>query len=455
MIRPTPRAVLAFGLGLPVSLLPAMIDARLLPLWPATLAVCALAVALDALLTLPRARLEARFDVPTTLYLGDPDPVRLVLSATAWPRTLTVDLLFEWSALFPPDAVRRVALATGGAETSLDIALAPRRRGMGRIDALWLGWSGPLGLVRRTERRALDRDVPVVPNVRAVRAAAIRLFRAQHYLTGLQAVRHLGDGSEFEQLREYVPGLDHRTMNWKHSARSRRLICTDHRAERNQQIVLALDTGHLMGEPLGGLPRLDHAINAALLLAYYSLRAGDRVGLFAFDDRARLFIEPAAGVKAFGRLQHATAALEYGPTETNFTLGLTTLSQRLKRRSLVIVVTDFVDTTTALLMAENLQRLGRRHAVVFVSLVDPQLLAQVRAPLDSGRSQAALAGDFGGAGALLAMNRAVVADDLLRERETVLRTIRRAGIMALDTPPEHLSTQLLNRYLEIKRRELI
>lgn len=438
MIAPTTRAVVAFGVGLPVALVPALVDESLWRLWPAALAVYLVAIGLDALLTLPRARLLCRMESPPTLYLGDPDPLVLVFGVQAWPRAVEVEVRPELSALFRSEGSRRVVVEAGR-ETRLELPLSPLRRGLGRVEAYWVAFSGPLGLIRRTERRALDLSIAVVPDVRAVRAAAVRLFRSEDYLSGLKVVHHLGDGSEFEQLREFVPGLDHRTMSWKHSARYRKLICIEHRAERNHQIVLALDTGHLMGEPLDGLPKLDHAINAALLLAFYGLRSGDRVGLFAFDDKIRTFVEPAAGVHAFGRLQQHTASLEYSDEETNFTLGLTTLSMRLKRRTLIIVLTDFVDTTTALLMAENLQRLGRRHLVVFASLCDPELVGHIRQD----------------PGDLLAMHRAVVADDLLRDREKVLRTLTRAGIMALDVAPQQLSTQLINRYLEIKRREML
>ena len=443
-IAPTPRALLAFAVGLPLSLLPALVEPRLLPLWPAALVVVGVACLLDVLLTPSARHLATELDAPDALYLGDADPFRVRLTLGSWIRPVDVELLSELTPPFAADTARVVRLTPS---TPLDMAvpLRPTRRGQGHITALWLRLTGPLGLMRRSVRRPVGHLISIVPDVRAVRAAALRLSQEREYLAGLKVVHHLGDGTEFDQLRDFVPGLDHRSMNWKHSARHGKLICTQHRAERNHQVVLALDTGHLMGEPIEGLPKLDHAINAALLLAYYGLRAGDRVGLFAFDDAVRLFVPPGGGVHHFARLQHHTAALAYGAAETNFTLGLTSLSRKLARRTLIVVLTDFVDTTTALLMAENLRALGRRHLVVFASLVDPALLALLRAAPDgvSNRTDP------------LAMHRAVVADDLLRERETVLKTITRAGIQAIDTTPQKLSTDLINRYLDIRRREMV
>jgi uncharacterized protein (DUF58 family) len=139
------------------------------------------------------------------------------------------------------------------------------------------------------------------------------------------------------------------------------------------------------------------------------------------------------------RLQQRTADLQYSRAETNFTLGLVELDRRLKRRSLVVVLTDFVDTVTAELMVENLGRLARRHLVLFTTLRDQALVETADgAPRD-----------------LTDLNRAMVARDLLREREVVLLRLRRLGAHCIEAPPGGLSTRLINRYLDIKRRELV
>jgi uncharacterized protein (DUF58 family) len=281
--------------------------------------------------------------------------------------------------------------------------------------------------------------VAVVPDVRPVRAAAFRYFGSRELAAGVQVEKFLGDGSEFEALREYVPGLDPRAIDWKASARHLALLCQEYRAERNHQVVLALDTGRLMAEPLGGLPRLDHAVTSALLLAYVSLRLGDRVGLYGFDQAVRLWAPPQGGLAAFARLQALSAGLAYSAAETNFTLGLAELSARLRRRSLVVVFTEFVDTVTAELMVENLTRLARKQLVVFVAL------------RDAGVDALALARP----GRTSDVYRAVVAAELLRDRERVLAGLRRRGIACVDASPAQVTTRLVNRYLDIMRRERI
>jgi uncharacterized protein (DUF58 family) len=255
----------------------------------------------------------------------------------------------------------------------------------------------------------------------------------------MKAQSQQGDGSDFESLRDYTPGLDPRSIDWKHTARHRSLICREFRAERNHQIILAYDTGHLMGEPLDGISKLDRAINAGLILTYISLRSGDRVGTFAFDSSVQQVVTPLGGVKNFTALQQASAQLVPNHDETNFALGLANLLGRLNRRSLVILLTEFVDTVTAELMLENVGRLAGRHLVVFVTFQDPDLKATVDTSPNSVEE----------------ISKSVIADDLIRERQIVFERLRRLGVHCLEAPAQSIGPELLNRYILIKRKELI
>src|SRR5262249_52820196 len=190
--------------------------------------------------------------------------------------------------------------------------------------------------------------------------------------------------------------------------------------------------------PVAGVPKLDHAINAALLLAWFCLRTGDRVGLLGFDERIRQWLAPGGGMPAFHRGQALTAEIDYRRLETNFTLPLADLSPRVRRRSLVVLFTDFLDTVTAELMLDNVTRLARRHLVLFVSVRDPSLEARALAHPRS----------------LGALHQAVVAADFARERQVVIEKLRRVGAHCIDSTPDGFSMALVNRYLEIKRREL-
>ncbi|MDL2210886.1 DUF58 domain-containing protein, partial [Desulfovibrio sp. OttesenSCG-928-O18] len=321
---------------------------------------------------------------------------------------------------------------------AFDLAVVPKRRGQIAIAALWLRWRGPLKLIEARIRRAVDETIDVVPDVHGIHEAALQFF-ARDAVFGMKTQRLRGEGTEFEALCEYTQGMDTRFMDWKRSARHRKMLCKEFRQERNHQVVFGFDTGHLMLEPIDGMPKLDHAIKAGLLLSWISLHGGDLVGGCGFDARFRNFIKPGRGMPYFAQLQRFTAGLEYRAEETNFTLGLAELNARLQRRALVVLFTEFVDTIAAELLLESLQLMVKRHVVVFVTLRDPML----------ARLQGAAPDDF------TSVAQSVIADDFLRERSIVLERVARLGVHCLDVPAGTLSAALLNRYLLIKQRGLL
>lgn len=436
MTRPTLRAVAVFAAGIPLAFAILLADPEAWPYVPAYLFLCCFALLADTALSLPPRALNVQVNPPALLYIGRQDVFGVRLRAESELRAV-IEMLCDVDPNLAQPAKLRARL-NGAGEAEVAFPLEPLRRGKARIESLWLRWPGPLGLVRRLRVVQVEAEIPVTPDIKAVQQTAVQ-FVDPTALYGVKPQRQQGEGSEFEALREYVPGLDPRSIDWKHSARHMNLLCKEYRSERNHQIVLAFDTGHLMSEPLDGMAKLDHAVNAGLQLGYVSLRAGDRIGVYGFDSQVRQFSQPTAGVGTFWRLQRAASELDYSQDETNFTLGLSSLAGRLDRRSLIVLQTEFVDTITAELMLENVERLSGRHLVVFVSLQDPQL----EATLD------------GAPATLDTLSRAVIADEFLRERRLVLERLRRLGVHCLDVRADQVGPALINRYLEIKRRELI
>ncbi|HEV7506012.1 MAG TPA: DUF58 domain-containing protein [Thermoanaerobaculia bacterium] len=435
-MRPTRRAIVVVVLGLAVALLPAAVDARLWALWPVYLGALVLALGADASMVPKKSGVTAALAMPGTLYIGEEEEAVLTVAVPSARRVLVTVAVDLSDRLLPQPQLRGRASREG---TGLRFRLAPTRRGRIVVERAWVRYAGPLGLMANVARLDLMRQAPVVPNIRPVKTMALRFLTDREFRLGLKIERYKGDGTEFDSLREYTMGDDRRTLDWKASARHRKLVARQYRAERNHQVVVAIDTGRLMCEPLAGIPKVDHAVNAALLLAYISLRAGDRVGLATFDSKPGLYVDPKGGLRGFQILGQMASQVDYSDRETNFTLGLTSIGQRLSRRSLIVVLTDFVDTITAELMVENLDRLSRRHVVVFVALQDPGL-ADIAAQPPKG---------------ILELNRAVVAGGLLRDREVVLRRLRRLGIYPIDAAPGQVSPRLINAYLDIKRRERI
>ncbi|MCP3961431.1 MAG: DUF58 domain-containing protein [bacterium] len=437
-MRPTRRALILAAAGLPLALLPTTVAPELWVIWAGYGALLLAAVAVDAVFCRRARELDIEVTLPEHLYVDDPDGgeavVRLALPTA---RAVTADVTLDLAERLEPAEPQRAELSANPVEVRL--ALRPKRRGPARIETLWVRFDAPLGLFCRTVRHPVDRVLKVSPNVRRVRGNALKFLSVRDARVGLKIEHYVGDGSEFSALREFSAGLDPRSIDWKASARHTRLLSREFRAERNHQIILGIDTGRLMAEPLAGAPLLDHAIHAALLLALVSLRQGDRVGFFPFAGKPGRLQPPRGGMGTLSSLTRLAGELRYSTEETNFTLSLTHLASRLPRRSLVVVFTDFVDSVTAELMVENLGRLGRRHLVVFVALLDPTL-----AEVADSRPRT-----------LLDVDRSVVAASFQRERQLTLGRLRKAGIFAIDAPPARVGPRLIDRYLEIKRKEMI
>jgi uncharacterized protein (DUF58 family) len=437
MIKPTRRAVTIFAAGIP----PALFFAIEAPdLWPLSLAYGAavlVAMAADAATALSIRNLAIDCILPDKLYIGDRGQITGTLTTRAYHRPVRFQVLSEQTGYLDPPEVVDVAMRPGQT-ARFAISLVPRRRGRIRIEQLWVRWTSPLSLLEISRRREIARTIDILANVRSVQSAALQFF-SQEAIFGVKVQRDRGQGAEFKALTDYQPGMDSRFIDWKHSARHRKLVCKEFDTERNHQIVMAFDTGYLMREPVDGLARLDHAINAGLLLTWISLRGGDLVGIYGFDAVVRHYLAPIRSLSSFGRIQQAVAALDYRSEETNFTLALADLNTRLRRRALVILFTDFADTTTAELLIESLQHVANRHVVLFVTLKDSVL---------QGIADTA-------PNAFEDVTRAVVAHDMIRDRTIVLERLERMGIHCLDVSTKGLSAGLINRYLQIKQRGLI
>ena len=437
MIAPTLRAIFLMLAGVPALLVLAVVAPELWVVGFGWVALVGALMLADGALGAKVRVFQHRIDVPSVTYIQDSDPLSLTAGFEAGALPDRVDVRLETNAWFEPLPLMHLKGWQDRAHTAT-FQLVPTRRGEGRLERLWARWQGPLGLVQKRVKIDLDTVIPIIPNVRWVKDEAVRIYSRDADF-GIKMQLDRGDGSEFDALSEFSAGMDRRAIDWKHSARHRNLLAKEFRTERNHNIVFAFDTGRLMCEPLGGVPKIDRAINAALLLAFVSLRAGDKTVFYSFDARPGLSSGQLMGTRAYPRLQDLASRLDYSDAEANYTLALSELSSRLDRRSLIILFTDFVDTISAELMLENVRRLTERHLVVFASFEDRALIDVAQAPPLTPTDVA----------------RTVIADTLLQERELVFRKLARLGAQVIEASPDRFGPDLVSRYLEIKRREMI
>jgi len=434
-ILPTGRAVaiLAGAAPLAVVLAASMPGAWLVA---AALAIGVLILALAD--GLAAGRLESfAVNVPSDLEVGAPGAFGLQ-ARFAGGRRARVDAALACDPRLAQGGRCLAALTVSATDWSGDAPFVPSRRGTGKVAAAWLRWTGPLGLGARQHVRPLDAAVRVWPNLSETRSPALQAFLRDSRI-GLVARRMRGEGTQFEALTEYQPGMDRRRIDWKASARHRHLYAKEMETERDNQIVFAFDCGQAMCEPVAGMARIDRATSAALTTAYVALKGGDRVAVYGFARRPEALSPFVSGSDQFHRLQRAAAALDYRAEEPNFTLAMATLSARLKRRSLLVVFSDFTDPTSAELMIESVSRLLSRHVVIFVTLADTELEELAGAPPDD----------------LDAVATAVSAAGLLRQRALVLQRLRQVGVEVIEAPWNKVGTRLLDAYLATKRKGAI
>lgn len=417
------------------SLLPAMVAVDL--------AIAAVA-ALDAFLARGRLVDVAR-TAPPVLSIGRENPVTLTLTSRA-RRRLVVE---AWDDPFPgsePSGLPLQASLDPGERRRFTYRLSPSVRGAFSLSRLAVRYASPLGFFARRYVVSAPAEVKVYPDVQAVRTFELLARRNRDAEAGRRN-RQRGGENEFERLREYRTGDEYRAIDWKATARRRRLIARDYQLEQNQAILLALDAGRLMTTEVPGAPGgpaislFDHALNAALMLTHVAARGGDQVGLVAFSDAVRTFVPPVGGRRASREVLEAAYAVHPEHVETRFSSLAELVAARVKKRTLVVLFTEVIDEVAERALREATRALLPRHLPLCVLLRD-DAVESLAAPDGPPRSDDDL------------YARAAAAE-LLSAREKLIRDLRQRGALVLDVSPRDLTPRLVNDYLDVKARALL
>ncbi len=439
MIAPTPRAIALVGIAAPAALLLGLYRPDLWFAAAAWVGFCLALIAIDALIGSPLGSARLALTAPQAVGVGEPFPVTATVARRgAGPHSPRLSLAVDQRLSRTGRIDATLVPASDGLRA--DLTLTALRRGLAGIAAAWIGWTGPLGLARKQKRVPLGTRIVVAPSIRAVREDGVRLF-ARDAQIGQRLNARLGEGSEFESLVRFMPGLDRRAIDWKQSARHTDLLAKQYETERDNRIMLVIDAGRMMSEPVVGAdglhePRLDRAVSAALTLGYVALRLEDRVSLASFAAGARVDPREYSRLGDFAALRRAAAEIDYSSDDSNFTLGLAQVGAALKRRALIVVFTEFADAAGAELMLRAAERLTAKHLLLFVVTADSELERIAAHPPEDAD----------------AMTGATIAADLLRDRRVVLARLRRMGVLIVEAPAAGLSSALLDSYIRIKRR---
>lgn len=316
--------------------------------------------------------------------------------------------------------------------------IVPQRRGAYILGQHTVRIMSPLRLWWRQRRIRAEHTVRVYPDLKGLRTFEL-LAREDREHAFLRASRLKGGESEFARLRDYTRDDEYRAIDWKATARRQRLTAREYQLESNQNICFMLEAGRLMTAEAGGTSLFDHALNASLMLSRVAVRNGDRVGLVGFDDSVRAFVPPEGGRGASTRLIRAAYNLHAKLIDPDFDQAFAEFGRRVRKRCLLVVFTQVVDDAAAQALLRQARTLIPRHLPLFVLLRDTDIDDFMQAPSES---------------ALDLYTKGAVAE-LLRWRQGLMRDLRSSGALVLDAAPKALTANLINRYLEIKARQLL
>jgi uncharacterized protein (DUF58 family) len=294
--------------------------------------------------------------------------------------------------------------------------------------------------------------VAVYPDLVGLRSLSIRLTLEN---TGtMRQARRLGAGTEFAELRDYGIGDDTRLIDWKATARRSRPLVRVLEPEREQTLIILLDRGRLMTAQVQGLKRFDWGLNATLSLALAGLHRGDKVGIGVFDREVITWIPPERGQHQLPKLIERLTPIQPVLLEPDYVGAVTKLVNQQTRRALVVLITDIVDVTASAELLAALGRLTPRYLPFCVALRDPQVdriahtsIQPEGEKINSGNSDASKK--------IPAAYSRAVALDLLAQRQVAFAQLKQKGVLVLDAPANQISEQVVDRYLQLKARNLL
>ena len=402
------------------------------------LLIVAVLLVVEAFLLYHERGIMARRTMAERFSNGDENEVDIrVESIYSFPTT--IEVIDEIPPIFQRrDILFRLKLGMGEGK-DIKYRLRPTERGVYSFGHIRVFVSTPIGLMQRRFTLGQPCDVKVYPSY--LMLTQYELLAMNNNLTdfGIKKIRRVGNNTEFEQIKDYVAGDDFRRINWRATARTSRLMMNVYQDERSQQIFSVIDKGRTMQQAFSGMTYLDYAINASLVLSYIAMRKDDKAGVVTFCNEFEDFV-PASRRK--GHIQNILELL-YGQKtvygEADYSALVTHVNRLINKRSLLVLYTNFANQVSMERQLSYLMQLNRRHRLLVVFFEDKEVKEYLASRPNSDEEY----------------YRHVVAEKFAYEQRLIVSSLKQHGILALLTTPENLSVDVINKYLEIKSRQLI
>jgi uncharacterized protein (DUF58 family) len=330
------------------------------------------------------------------------------------------------------------SLKTGHASI-IEYKLRPVKRGVYNFGSVNVYVRAIIGLLSRRYQFEQTADVPVYPSYLLLRKYQLMAISNRLNEVGVKKVRRLGHSMEFEQIKEYVQGDDYRTLNWKATARKGQLMVNNFTDEKSQQVYCVIDKGRVMKMPFEGLSLMDYAINASLVLSNVALTKQDKAGIITFSDKIGTLL---AAAKKASQMQSILELLYKQKTrylESDFEQLYITIRRYINQRSLIVLFTNFESLSGMRRQLPYLRKIAQHHLVLTVFFENTELKTVLQTDASNVED----------------VYVKTVAEKFAYEKRQIAKELQQYGILSILTPPQQLTINTINKYLELKARQAI
>ncbi len=317
--------------------------------------------------------------------------------------------------------------------------LTPVIRGKFEFKDINILFLTPLKLVEFRKRISRPQSVKVYPSFLQMQKFEMMAFSSVRQDEGIRRMRRIGHGYEFSDIRQYVIGDDTRAINWRASSRSMELMVNNYEDEKSQRVYAVIDNSRAMRMPFGGMSLMDYAINTSLSILNIALKNQDHSGLITFSKEVETFVPARKRNNQLNMILDALYNQQNSSYEANFAKLYQHIGTQVRNRSLLFLYTNFLSINALQRVLPVLKRMNRDHLVVVIFFENTELEDFRQKPINN----------------TLDMASKVMADKLTEELIQVIYELRNAGIQAIKTRPEDLTTNTVSKYLELKSRGLI
>lgn len=324
-------------------------------------------------------------------------------------------------------------------QITFDYKLKPLQRGEYIFGSLNIYASTFLKLAKRRYVFNQDQMVKVYPSFIQMKKLDFLALDQKINLHGIKRIRRIGHTMEFEQIKEYVRGDDVRTINWKATAKHGNLMVNQFQDERSQPVYSLIDCGRMMKMPFEGLSLLDYAINSTLAFSNVALKKKDKVGMLSFSNKVDNLQKASSKLSQLSRILEALYNVNTGFYDSDFSLLYSRVKKHISHRSLLMLYTNFEHMSGLKRQLPFLKALAKQHLLVVIFFENTEMtsLTQIK-PKNVSESA-----------------HQVIAEQFAHDKLLMAKELQRHGIQTLLTPPEDLSINTINKYLEIKSRGML